>query len=100
VGPATAAAQPAANPAPPPTAAAQAAARAALLKKGRMLGYHPVERNGQTVYCHNEAPLGSRFEKTSCLSEDDLAAAMQRRDAMQDDMTRPGTCGRAGCVTH
>jgi hypothetical protein len=92
--------QPNAAPAPSVNAAEAAAAHAELVKKGRLLGYRPVVKSGHTFYCRNEAPLGSRFEKTSCLNEDGLAQALQQSASMREDMTRPHNCGAAGCVAH
>ena len=38
----------------------------AQLKTLRSAGYKPVVRNGEVLFCRNEAPLGSRLEKKVC----------------------------------
>jgi hypothetical protein len=43
------------------------------IKALRAQGYRPVVRNGETLYCRDEAPLGSRFEKRVCNTADQLA---------------------------
>ena len=35
-------------------------------KRLRMRGYRPEVRNGVTLFCRKEAPLGSRFESKIC----------------------------------
>ena len=66
--PTSAAAQPA-----PPAASAQTEAPidAALIAEDKTLreqGFKPEMRKGIKYYCHSEAPLGSRFERTTCMT--------------------------------
>lgn len=73
---------------------------AANLAKARKLGYRIVDKNGETVYCHDSVATGSHLNKrTICLTEKqwetvstNSARAMER---MQN--TRNGCPGRAPC---
>jgi hypothetical protein len=107
------AAQPAAQAAPaaPPAASststeaaakapAKAAATAADTKNSEAeqekhllaSGYKKKTRNGQTVYCKKEAPIGSRFEVEHCGSAQDMElAAQQGRDLMNNSRTQGGS---------
>jgi hypothetical protein len=66
--PATAvAAAPATAPAP---ADKTAEATAKKIAEARKLGYNVVNENGETMYCHKEARVGSHLAtETSCLTE-------------------------------
>ena len=48
--------------------------------------YKVREKNGQKLYCRSEAPLGSRMQRTACLSEarirSEVLAKQETRDAM------------------
>lgn len=89
--------QPATTSAPPmaktdavPAAATAAGTRAAdpglaaEVKHLMARGYRPETHNGNTVYCHKEAPLGSRFEKKTCTTPE-LSA--KTRENSRDDLT-------------
>jgi hypothetical protein len=53
------------------------------LATARRLGYVPRVHNGTVVYCRTEAALGTRFESTSCISQDQVMAAAQRTTGNQ-----------------
>ena len=68
-------ASPSSTASPPtlPAASAQTAAPAdaALIAEDKTLreqGFKPEMRKGVKYYCHSEAPLGSRFERTTCMT--------------------------------
>jgi hypothetical protein len=104
-------AQQPAQPAVPPTPAAPAAASststeaaakaAADSKKSEAdaqekhllaSGYKKKTRNGQTVYCKTEMPIGSRFEKEHCGSAEDMELqAQQARDLMNSSRMSQGS---------
>lgn len=55
-------------------------------------GYKKKTRNGQTVYCRKEMPLGSRFETERCGSAQDMELqAQQARDLMNSSRTSQGS---------
>jgi hypothetical protein len=112
--PATApAAQPAAQPAPAAPAAASSASTdaaakapaketataasspnsAAAAQEKHLLasGYKKKTRNGETVYCKKEMPLGSRFEKERCGTAQEMELqAQQARDLMNSNRVTSG----------
>ena len=51
---------------------------AAAKEAARTLGYQARKRNGATMYCRNEAVIGSRFRKEICIAEDRIADVVQR----------------------
>ena len=51
---------------------------AAAKEAARTLGYQARKRNGATIYCRNEAVIGSRFRKEICIAEDRIADVVQR----------------------
>ena len=72
--------------------------RPTLLKAAIAQGYKKQQRHGDTVYCHTEAPLGTRFPKTTCLTEDAMVDTMRTMAETQDYMrTAPGRCVSANC---
>lgn len=63
--------------------------------------YRRTIREGETVYCRVEKPLGTRIGKSVCVSEDVvLARARAERDA-QNLMSQRGVCAsaNAACVS-
>jgi hypothetical protein len=53
-----------------PGAVAAASPSAAFLRQARLAGYHIKNlREGTTVFCKNETPVGSRFTTESCIDE-------------------------------
>jgi hypothetical protein len=97
--------QAAVTPAPAATATGSAAAptatdanRESVLKQARTQGYKAQRRDGQTVYCRKEGTIGTRFEKTVCLNEDELVQVSKERAATQQDaMNHSQTCSGMGC---
>jgi hypothetical protein len=54
-------------------------------------GYKKKTRNGETVYCRKEIPLGSRFEKERCGSAQEMELqAQQARDLMNGNKITGG----------
>ncbi len=86
-------AQPAASSTPTEAAAKAPTKDEADAQEKRLLaeGYKKKTRNGQTVYCRKEIPLGSRFEKEYCGSAQDMLLQEQRaRDLMNGNRTTGG----------
>jgi hypothetical protein len=70
------------------TSEADAAAEKHLLASG----YKKKTRNGVTVYCRKEMPLGSRFETERCGSAQDMELqAQQARDLMNSSRMSQGS---------
>jgi hypothetical protein len=82
--PATAAA-PAAS-----TAASVAAASApdagAIAKAAHSLGYKSRQHDGKTIYCRSETKVGTSFQTTTCLTEDQVTATVKRNEGNKDSV--------------
>lgn len=69
-----------------PAKAAADDARARMIKFFRAKGYKEKFRKGEIVYCRKEAPLGSRFEQSVCLTEEQMAEKLKAEEALRDEM--------------
>lgn len=107
----TAGAQDAAAPAPAPTADKSPAAAspapsgdapkdtgpsAATLKAARQAGLHPETKNGVTMFCWEDANIGTRFKTKKCVDESRLGEVLEQRQLLQEQMRRSG-CGGSAC---
>jgi hypothetical protein len=55
-------------------------------------------KNGQIYYCRKETVLGSHFERTICLTEEEFAAAQKEQQRARDDLERAQkVCGGNVC---
>jgi hypothetical protein len=112
---------PAVAPAPPPAAATAAAAPApapgdttgAAPKTTRLYledktltneevkrlfeqGYKPTSRNGEVYYCRREQSLGTRFEKMTCRTADQLKQLEKDSKELLTEKQRPSGCTSQG----
>jgi hypothetical protein len=71
--------------------------REALLNIARDQGYKPTASEGNTVWCRRFTPIGSRLEKTECLSEDQVVQVIRNEQEARDYMKRPAACGGPNC---
>jgi hypothetical protein len=71
---------PAAPPAPSPE----------TLKKARDAGLKPEVRKGITVYCWEDAEIGTHFKTKKCVNDTQLAQVIEQRQAAKDQLTRGG----------
>ncbi len=87
-------------PAGDPAAAAKSfGERDQLLKRARSSGYKTRQKNGETVYCREETPVGTHFPLTNCLTEEQTLTAMRNAIQTQDFMRNaPGRCAGASCL--
>jgi hypothetical protein len=76
---------PAPNRAPPAPERVSSSSASPVWKK---MGYHPVVKNGQTVYCRTEMVTNSHFTSTTCLTEDQIKERSLKQQRMQDDLLR------------
>lgn len=49
-----------------------------FLAAARSLGYVPRTHNGTIVYCRTEPQIGTRVQSTTCISQEQVASAVQR----------------------
>jgi hypothetical protein len=94
------AAAPAHSQSPPPAAAtpvepaapaadkAPAAPSAETLKRAKAVGLRPEVRKSGTVYCWEDATVGTRFTTKKCVDENQLDDMIAQREAQQDKMRR------------
>ena len=62
---------------------------AATIKAARALGYKPRQLNGATtIYCRTETSLGTHIGHSSCLTQEQLAAAVQHTIGAQGDLEK------------
>ena len=73
--------------APPPAAPGP---DAATLKKARDAGLKPEVRKGVTVYCWEDADIGTRFKTKKCVDESRLDEIIVARQAQRDQLNRGG----------
>ncbi len=67
--------------APAPTVDAKAIASAA-----HSLGYKARQHEGKTIYCKSESKVGTSFQTTTCLSEDQVMATVKRAEGNRDSV--------------
>jgi hypothetical protein len=83
----------------PAAAAKSFGERDQLLKRARSSGYKTRQKNGETVYCREETPVGTHFPLTNCLTEEQTLTAMRNAIQTQDFMRNaPGRCAGASCL--
>ena len=80
----------------PPADKAPAGPSADTLKKARAGGLKPEVRNGVTVFCWEDADIGTRFKTKKCVNEDQLAQILEIRQAQRDQMNRSSCTGACG----
>ena len=106
---------PAAAPAAPATSAAPVAAAAAAASpeakpeadaaslaekkfQEAARSYRMVEKDGQTMYCKKEKPMGSTIPRMQCITESQLRLQVEQMDDLRDRMRNSSRCVRGpGC---
>ena len=80
--------------APPASASTPAAGTsgpsAETLKKAKENGLKPEVRKGATVYCWEDANVGSPFKTKKCVGESQLDDLIAQRQAQRDALNRGG----------
>lgn len=71
-------------------------ATAALVRKARDAGYKTEVHNGVTNFCTEAPEIGSHFTKKTCLNEDQLKLALERREAAKEQFTNHTCTGCSG----
>ena len=69
---------------------------ATVVKKATQSGWRPEVQNGNTVYCRNDAEVGSRFSKRRCVSEMQLANLIEQAEFDKDQLKQRGCGGSCG----
>jgi hypothetical protein len=87
--------EPPATASPPASASAPSAATPAgpspeTLKKAKENGLKAEVRKGTTVYCWEDANIGSPFKTKKCVGESQLDELISQRQAQRDALNRAG----------
>lgn len=69
---------------------------ATVVKKATRSGWRPEVQNGNTVYCRNDAEVGSRFSVRRCVSEMQLAVLIEQAEFDRDQLKQRGCGGSCG----
>ncbi|MGB6310870.1 MAG: hypothetical protein WBF89_24045, partial [Steroidobacteraceae bacterium] len=87
--PAASPSQPASGQSPLPTVhvTANQGPSADTLKAARDAGFKIKVVDGNTHFCTNEAPVGTRFASESCINETQLYLVLQKRQMQRDQLT-------------
>jgi hypothetical protein len=70
---------------------------AELYSQAKQQGYRAKTVKGQTIFCRNEAPTGSRIVKEACVSVDQLENSVRQAEVLREQMLRGQSCGKASC---
>jgi type IV pilus biogenesis protein CpaD/CtpE len=82
----------------PPVTNGAEAKQADLAKNARTMGYKPKKgKDGNTLWCKTEAPTGTRFETTNCVSEQTMAMQVEEMLQTQDYLRSQQGCNGGGC---
>jgi hypothetical protein len=100
--PAPVAAAPKAAPAaasPEAVSEAQAATLADKKFQEAARSYRKVEKDGKTMYCKKEKPMGSSVPRLQCVTEAQLRLEVEQMDETSDRLRNSGRCTHgAGCT--
>jgi hypothetical protein len=69
---------------------------AALAKRAKEAGWRPEVRSGVTVYCRQDAVVGSRFTQKRCAAESQLAGILERQEYEREQLKQRGCGGSCG----
>ena len=74
------------TPTPKTPAAAATADSASIANAAHSMGYKTRQRDGKTVYCKTDTAVGTSFRSTTCLTEDEVTAAVKRSEGNKDSV--------------
>jgi hypothetical protein len=69
---------------------------AALAKRAKEAGWRAEVRSGVTVYCRQDAVVGSRFTQKRCAAESQLAGILERQEYEREQLKQRGCGGSCG----
>jgi hypothetical protein len=77
-------------------AATPAAPSEETIKKAKQAGMHAeVNKNGMTLFCWEDATVGTRFKTKKCIDQTQVDAVALQRQAAKDQVSR--SIGCSGC---
>jgi hypothetical protein len=69
-----------------------------LIKKAHREGYKPEkQKNGETLFCHKDADIGTRFETKKCVKPDEIQVVIDARQDQRNLLRQQGACTGASC---
>jgi hypothetical protein len=72
--------------APAPAGAEKTGPSADIIKRAKNAGLHPEQRHGQTMFCWEDASLGSRFTTKKCTDEAGLYEILLLREQEKQEL--------------
>ena len=87
-----AAAAPAAAATPEAKAEADAASHLEKKFKEAARSYRAVQKNGETMYCKKEKPIGSTIPRMQCITEGQLRLQVEQMDELRERMRNSSRC--------
>lgn len=69
----------------------------AFLKKAREAGFKTEVKKGVTLFCREDAEIGTRLKTKKCVGETQLEEILDQREAQRDQFRKPGQCGGSVC---
>ena len=60
---------------------------AATAKAAHALGYDQKQRDGKTVFCKKESPIGSHLQTTTCVTPEQVSAIVLRSQENKDSVS-------------
>ncbi len=73
-----------------PTSAPPSGPSPETIKKAKDAGLKPEVRKGITVFCWEDANVGTRFKTKKCVGELQLDGVIEQREADREQMNRGG----------
>ena len=59
-----------------------------------------VEKNGETMYCKKEKPIGSTIPRMQCITEGQLRLQVEQMDQLREKMRNSSRCTLGpGCLS-
>jgi hypothetical protein len=80
-----------------PAAEAPKGPSADTIKKAKYAGFRAKLKSGQTVFCKEVTPIGTRFPEEHCLAENQLLMELDREQAARDSMGNHSCSSGGAC---
>ena len=68
---------------------------AAMLKRAKDAGLKPETHNGKTLYCWEDASIGTRFATKKCTDDTGLSQMIAQREAQKQNMRQSMSSSQA-----
>ena len=68
--------------------------------KAKALGFHPRVRAGLTVFCHNDAVIGTHFKSERCIKPETVDLEMELAAQLRQKSGQVRPCAGTSCGTN